>query len=123
MQQFRIDFTTPPGTAPENVSTLVGYLSDRVSLPATGATSRVKNRPPNTSQLVNNLGYAVRVLISAQAGASISDGQLYTVNFDSCAGAQPVTPADFGCTVESCGSSFGPIDGCTCVVRLPSDAP
>lgn len=123
MQQFRIDFTAPPGTFPANVSTLVGYISDRVSLPATGASSRVKDRPPNTSQLVNNLGYAVRVLISAQAGASIPDGQLFTVNLDSCTGAQPVTPADFGCTVEGCGSSAGVIEGCICVVRLPSAAP
>ena len=121
IQTFRIDFQAPAGSAPSALAALVGYRSNRVSLPGSGsgAASRVKGRPSGTSQLVNDLNYAVRVLIQAQAGATIPNGKLFTVDFDSCQGAMPVTPADFGCQIESCGNSFGPIDGCTCTVRLP----
>ncbi len=118
IQTFRVNFSAPAGSAPSNVSALVGYRSDRVSLPSS-ASSRVKNRPAGTSQLVTDLNYAVRVLISASSGNVIPSGRLFTVDFDSCHGAMSVTPADFACQIESCGSSFGPIDGCACTVTLP----
>jgi len=126
MQQFRVDFQAPLGTSPSAVSTLVGFRSNRVSLPAS-AGSRVTNRPSGTSQLVNNLESptppatpipALRVLIQGNSGTLIQNGRLFLVNFDTCSGAMAVTPADFGCQVESCGSSFGPIAGCTCVVTM-----
>lgn len=95
-----------------------GYRSNRVSLPGSGsaAGARIKNRPSGTSQLVNDLNYAVRVLIQGLGGATVPNGRLFTIDFDSCQGAMSVTPADFGCQIESCGSSFGPVDGCTCTV-------
>jgi hypothetical protein len=58
----------------------------------------------------------VRVLIQGNGGVTIADGRLFTIDFDSCQGTMPVTSADFGCQIESCGSSFGTIDGCTCTV-------
>jgi len=100
-------------------SALIGYRSDRVSLPNTATGSRVKMRPAGTSQLVRDLDYAVRVLINAQAGQSVPNGKLFTIDFDVCEGQAAVTPSDFGCQVDSCGSSAGPIEGCTCVVTLP----
>jgi hypothetical protein len=118
IQTFRVNFSAPAGSAPSNISALVGYRSDRVSLPAS-AGPRIKNRPTGTSQLVSDLNYAVRVLISAQSGGVIPNGRLFTVDFDSCHGAMSVTPADFGCQIESCGSSFGPIEDCACTVTLP----
>lgn len=121
IQTFRVNFQAPLGSAPSAVSALVAYRSNRVSLPGTGgaATSRVKNRPSQTSQLVNDLNYAVRVLIQGQAGVTIPSGRLFTVDFDSCQGAASVSASDFACTLESCGSSSGPIDGCTCTVTVP----
>jgi hypothetical protein len=118
LQTFRINFTAPLGTLPTVASSLVGYRSNRVSLPGSGSTpaARVKNRPTGTSQLVNDLNYAVRVLIQANAGATIPNGRLYTIDFDTCMGASPVTPADFACQIESCAGAGGPIDGCSCVV-------
>jgi hypothetical protein len=118
IQTFRINFNAPPGSIATAVSSLVGYRSNRVSLPGSGSApgSRVKNRPTGTSQLVNDLNYAVRVVLQAQTGFTIPSGRLYTIDFDTCSGAMPVTPADFGCQVESCGSSNGPIADCTCVV-------
>ena len=118
IQTFRINFTAPLGSTATAVSSLVGYRSNRVSLPGSGSGpgTRVKNRPPGTAQLVNDLNYAVRVVIQANVGATVPNGRLYTIDFDTCSGTMPVTPADFGCQIESCGSSNGPIDGCTCVV-------
>jgi hypothetical protein len=51
---------------------------------------------------------------------AIPSGQLFTIDFDSCDGAAPVNPSDFGCIVESCGSSFRPVDECTGVVSPPA---
>jgi len=122
-RQFMIGFAgagaaVALGSVVTATSALVGYRSNRVSLPGSGASpgSRVKNRPTGTSQLVNDLNYAVRVVIQASSGNSIPDGRLFTVDFDSCQGQAAVTPADFGCQIETCGSSFGSISGCTCTV-------
>jgi cysteine-rich repeat protein len=125
MQQFGVDFTAPAGSSPSAVAVLIGYQSDRVSLPGTGsaAGSRITGRPSGTSQLVNDLDYAVRVTIVGSPGESIPTGQLIVVDFDSCTGAPAVSPADFGCIIQSCGSSFGPIDGCMCTVTLPMATP
>jgi cysteine-rich repeat protein len=119
-ETFGVDLQAPLGSNPSTIAIQVGYRSDHVGLPATGASSRVKNRPTGTSQLVNNLSYAVRVVLIAQAGGTIPSGQVFTIDFDSCADSDPVTPADFGCTVVSCASSSGPIDGCTCSVASPT---
>ena len=121
LQTFRINFQAPLGSSPSVVTTRVGYRSDRVSLPGTGSApaARVKMRPAGTSQLVNDLDYAVTVLIQGQAGGTVPSGKLFTIDFDTCQGAAAVTPADFGCSIESCASSSGPIDGCTCTVTLP----
>jgi hypothetical protein len=121
LQTFRIDFQAPLGSSPSVTTARVGYRSNRVSLPGTGsaAASRVKMRPTGTSQLVNDLNYAVNVLIQAQAGGTVPSGKLFTIDFDTCQGSAPVTAADFACSVESCASSSGPIDGCTCTVSSP----
>ena len=118
-QTFTVDFSAPLVPAPAVVSILVGYRSDHVSLPASRTSTRVKGRPEGTSQLVSAQGYAVRVVLSAQTGSTIPGGQLFTIDFDSCGGADAVSAADFGCTVESCGSSTGPIADCHCTVTGP----
>jgi len=116
MQTFRVDFTAPLGTSPSVAGVLVGYRSNRVSLPDSGTSTRVKNRPAQTSQLVTDLNFGVRVLIQGQSGAIVPNGRLFTVDFDTCHSASAVTPADFGCQIESCGNSSGTIAGCTCTV-------
>ena len=118
IQTFKVNFSAPVGSAPSAVSALVGYRSNRVSLPGSGSgpSARIKLRPSGTSQLVNDLNYAVRVLIQGNGGVTIADGRLFTIDFDSCQGTMPVTPADFGCQIESCGNSFGTIADCTCTV-------
>src|SRR4030095_16015648 len=119
IQTVRGNFDAPIGTAPSVISALVGYRSNHVSLPNSGTGTRVKMRPAGSSQLVSDLNYAVRVVLNAGVGSSIPSGKLFTIDFDSCQGQSPVTPADFGCQIESCGSSTGPIEGCTCSVAAP----
>jgi len=120
-QTFKVSFQAPLGAMPSQVAALVGYRSNRVNLPGMGlsASSRIKNRPQSTSQLVNDMDYAVQVVIGGQAGSTVPNGRLFTIDFDSCKGTAAVTPADFGCTIVSCGSSSGPIQGCTCTVTVP----
>ena len=113
-QTFSVELQEPLGSYPTSVLVVVGYRSDRVALPASGAATRIKNRPPGSSVLVNVVGYGVDVVLLDNP---LPSGQLFTIDFDSCDGAPLVSSADFGCQVASCGSSEGPIEGCTCVVR------
>jgi hypothetical protein len=115
-QTFRVNFSAPLGSNPTVVQALLGYRSNRVSLPNSGTSARVQNRPTGTGQLVTDFDFAVRVLIQGQSGTVIPSGRLFTINFDTCSGAVAVTPADFGCQTETCSSSNGVIDGCTCTV-------
>jgi cysteine-rich repeat protein len=118
MQQFAVDLRAPLSSNPTSVRITVGYKSDRVHLPnGLAAGARVKNRPQGSAQIVNNLGYAVTVVLT---GTALPNDQVFTIDFDTCAGAEPVMAMEFGCTVDSCGSSNGTIDGCTCNVTPSS---
>jgi hypothetical protein len=122
MTTFRVHFDGPPGTTPITVTTLVGYRSDRVGIPGSGSAVSVRQRVTFPAPLpnvisINDLDYAVRVVVGRTAG--LSEGLLYSVNFDTCEGAPAVTAADFACTMEACAGAGGPIDGCLCTVTAP----
>lgn len=116
---FRVDLVPPAFQVPSSVTVLIGYRSDLVSLPGTGTTpgARIRQRPSGATVTVNDLDYAVRVVVSRAGG--LSEGRLFLADFDSCSGAAVPTVADFACTIEGCASSFGPIDGCRCAVVTP----
>jgi hypothetical protein len=103
------------------VTIVVGYKSNLVSLPgSTNASSvrmRVHNTPANTIVQVSDLDYALRVVLSR--GGGLPAGRMFTVDFDSCQGAPSATTAEFGCTIEGCGSASGPIAGCSCALLTP----
>jgi cysteine-rich repeat protein len=117
---FTVNFAPPPGEDASSVTVLVGYRSDHVSIPGAGSastvTGRVKNKPMNSILGVNDLDYAVRVVLTRSS--QIPPGRLFTVDFDSCAGAT-VASSDVSCSVAGCASSFGAIEGCTCAVAGP----
>jgi hypothetical protein len=121
LQQLRVDLGAPAGRTVTAATVLVGYKSNIVSLPGTGSAStvrqRVKNTPSNSIVQVNDLDYALRIVVGR--GIGIPAGRLATIDFDSCQGAAAATPADFGCTVEGCGDGSGPIPGCTCTITTP----
>ncbi|HVM96125.1 MAG TPA: hypothetical protein VMT89_07035, partial [Candidatus Acidoferrales bacterium] len=99
MTTLAVIFASPSRPA-SGVTVQVGYRSDLVSLPGTGAassvSSRVKNRPQNSIFAVNDLDYALRV-VASRAG-SFADGRLFTVAFDDCFGGAAPQLDDFSCT-------------------------
>jgi hypothetical protein len=121
IQTFRIDLAVDSERTPSAVTILLGYRSSLVSLPGSGnATTvrqRVKNTPSNAIVQVNDLDYALRVVLSR--GSGIAVGRLFTVDFDSCTSAAAARIGDFGCTIEGCGGGSGPIEGCSCAVTTP----
>ena len=122
MASFQISFQSPPGTTPITATTLLGYRSDRISIPGSGNVLSVRQRVvfpaplPNTIA-INDLDYAVRVVLGRTAG--IAAGLLYTATFDTCQGAPAVHAEDFACTMEACAGAGGAITGCTCTVVEP----
>jgi len=115
---FSVNFDRPAGNDVNTATVLVGYRSDHTSIPGSGnassVTARVKNRPSNAIVSINDLDYALRVLISRSS--PIPPGRLFTVDFDPCTGKPTPTLADFACTVLECLNGFGSVDGCTCNV-------
>jgi len=116
---FRVNWAPPFGVDASSITVQVAYRSSLVSLPGSGSApgARVTNRPSNSIVSINDLDYALRVVVT-RSGA-ITPGRLFNVNFDRCASAAAPTPADFVCTVQGCASSFGEVAGCTCTVVTP----
>ncbi len=117
---FAVDLIPPAGQQPTAATVLLGYDSGLVSIPGTGNELSVRQRvlppaPLPQSFSVNDLDYAVRVVLTRNTPL----GFLFTARFDRCQAAPAPTVADFGCAVEGCAGGAGPIEGCTCTVRVP----
>ncbi len=117
---FAVDLIPPAGQQPTAATVLMGYNSGLVSIPGTANDLSVRQRvlppaPLPQSFSVNDLDYALRVVITRNTTL----GFLFTARFDRCQSAPAPTVADFGCTVEGCAGGAGPIEGCTCIVRVP----
>jgi len=101
---------------------LLAYRSGIVSLPGTSNALTVRQRvtfpaPIPNSIAINDLDYALRVVIGRTAG--LGNGLLYSVAVDVCDGAPAASAADFACSMEACAGAGGPIAGCTCTVSEP----
>ena len=121
-ETFKVSYSQPAGTVASLVQVRLGYKSNLVSLPGTGSgpTSRVHLIQSGTSRLVNDQGYDVLVTVQEQVvGGFLTPGDIFTIDFDRCQSQPLATPADFGCTVLQCSSSFGDVTGCTCTVSTP----
>ncbi|MGE0519256.1 MAG: hypothetical protein AB7P78_09650 [Candidatus Binatia bacterium] len=117
---FAVDLIPPSGQAPTGATVLLGYHSGLVSIPGSSNDVSVRQRvlppaPLPQSFSVNDFDYAARVVITRNTTL----GHLFTAQFDRCQDAPAPMVADFGCTVEGCAGGAGPIDGCTCAVRVP----
>ena len=116
-----VSFAAPPDSRVAAITVVLGYRSNRVSLPGSGAAQsvadRVKDTPASAIVAANDRDYELRVVVTR--GDGIPPGRVFTVNFDACDGAAPVTAADFSCMVEGCASVFGNVGGCTCALTLP----
>jgi len=118
-ETFAVQFV-PGNQGATGVSVRVGYRSSVASIPGMGADAsvgaRVRNRPANSIVAVNDLDYALRVVLSRSTAFT---GSLFTVEFDSCAGAAAPMLTDLTCTVEQCSSANGAVSGCSCTVSGP----
>ncbi|HVN87595.1 MAG TPA: hypothetical protein VMW17_22390 [Candidatus Binatia bacterium] len=121
MHTVAVSFTPPVGQVVSGLTVLVGYRSDVVSLPGSGSdssvSSRIKNRPSNAIFSAFDLDYALRAVMSRSGG--LTPGQVFTINFDGCAGMSGPTLDDFGCTVEGCANQFGDVPDCQCSITIP----
>jgi hypothetical protein len=118
--KFTADLLPPAGQNPTTATVLLGYDSSRLSIPGSGTAISVRQRvaaPPPLPQsfAVNDLDYALLVVVSR----NVTLGTLFTATFDACEGSPAPTIADLACTVQGCAAAAGPIDGCTCSVRVP----
>ena len=118
----RVNFSGAAGTSPITATSLLAYRSGIVSIPGTGNALTVRQRvtfpaPIPNSIAINDLDYALRVVIGRTAG--LGNGLLYSVAVDVCDGAPAASAADFACSMEACAGAGGPIAGCTCTVSEP----
>ena len=103
------------------VTVLLSYRKGVLSLPgekdAPAVRARVKARQKTAQFFVNDLGYALRVVVSSKDG--LPKGPLLDVELDTCAGAPAAKPEDLSCRVESCAQGGGRLRSCSCSVSLP----
>jgi len=116
---FRVDWSAPTGQPVSALKVRLSYRSNLMSLPGTGSAplARIKNRPSNTTTIMNDLNYAAEVTMTRNGTLPV--GRLFTIDFDGCQGAAVPALTDLFCTVLDCGSAFGSVDGCSCTVVTP----
>jgi hypothetical protein len=122
MVTFEVTFTAAIGTIPTSATMLIGYRSDRLSIPGSGASRDVRGRvsaePPAPFVFTpNDLDYALRAIVIRTS--AMEQGRQLTVTFDACS-ADGATTTDLACTIEGCSGAGGPIEGCRCEVVAPS---
>lgn len=117
---FAVDLQAPLGTQPTSATILVGYRSDRASLPAAaGASTIARVTWPNPQPFVRgatDYNYAARVVTVRTSPIDLGL-PIFSVTFDSCIGQPAPDAAILGCIVEGCASTGGPITGCTCTIE------
>src|SRR5690606_7219168 len=103
------------------VTVLLGYRQGVLSLPgeknAPAVTARVSARTAGAQVFVNDLGSALRVVVSNQGG--LPAGPLVDVELDRCVGAAAPQLADLSCQVEACAKGGARLRQCTCAAALP----
>ncbi len=119
-QSVTVHFRAPADHDISGVTVLLGYRSDRLSLPGRGADASVRERltdtPDHAIVAVNDLDYGMRVVVGRSQ--PIGSGRLFMVRFDACGSAAAPAATDVACTVEACATVFGPAQDCSCAATL-----
>jgi cysteine-rich repeat protein len=117
---------TPDGVTPGVLQVFLRYPDGVVALPSSGAAAAVaiSNLPDVFATIVNDLDYAVRVIVEDPGGFVLDGppaGRLFTAQFTLCQGATTPAAADFHCSVENATAVEGTdvTDTTTCSVALP----
>lgn len=118
-ESFTFDvFLVPPlGTDPNSLTSVIGYRSNRASIPGTGTAGLQRVTFPNPQPFVRSardFDYAIRV-VGIRTG-SFPDGPAFSIRFDGCVGQPNPTAGDMACTVEGCAGAGGGINGCLCSI-------
>jgi hypothetical protein len=122
---FEVVFFGAVGTQPNSTTMLVGYRSDLVELGDRDRDAAVDIGPDSFVFTTRDLDYAIR-LVWTGTSSPLTDPAgvpLVELNFNLCDGADEPMLEDLACQVEGCSGVGGPIRGCACEVRLPTDAP
>ncbi|HVM97975.1 MAG TPA: hypothetical protein VMT89_16390, partial [Candidatus Acidoferrales bacterium] len=119
-RQVNISFSTQSDKSATGVTVLLAYRDNLVALPGKGSADSVRKRITDTPKgavvAVNDLDYAVRLVIAR--GEEIPAGRLALVSFDSCQNTAVPSAADFSCVVEGCATIYGNIATCSCSVSV-----
>ena len=123
-QLSTVNFAVGGGASVAGISVLVDYPEGKVSIPGSGsaAASHITGLPSGTSGVSNDLDHALREVVQKTVpGSSITPGQLFRVNYETCAGAGAAVAADFKCTVLSASDPNGSdvTGNVTCSVTVP----
>lgn len=114
---FDVFLEPPLGTNPNSITAVVGYRSDRASIPGSGTAGLQRVTFPSPQPFVRSardFDYAIRV-VGIRTG-SFPAGPAFSIRFDGCGGQPDPTADDIACTVEGCAGSGGSIVGCECIV-------
>ncbi len=115
--RVRVELTPLTGHDVSTAMLRVSYRNATLSLPGQGTEpsvrERVKGAIDGASLTVNDLGYALRLVVSK---VSLAPGPVADVTFDVCQGAAAPTADDVACTVEASAGIGGPVSGASCQV-------
>ena len=116
-----VNLIPPQATNATSATILIGYRSERVSLPATGGSSANANivwtAPLPFIRTSTDFDYALRVITVRTDGPIDPVLPVFGVTFDTCSGQPAPDPmTEFGCYVEGCSGLGGPIEDCACEI-------
>ncbi len=114
---FDVILEPPLGTDPNSITAVIGYRSDRASIPGSGTAGLARVTFPSPQPFVRSardFDYAIRV-VGIRTG-SFPEGPAFSIRFDGCTGQPDPNPLDMACTIEGCAGSGGSIVGCECSI-------
>jgi cysteine-rich repeat protein len=114
-----VRFTPPAGGNIGGIAVLLDYPEGTVSIPGPPIPGGIiTGLPVGAFPIPVHLRHALRETVALQG--IIPPGQLFRVNFRTCAGAPPVAAREFDCTVIEATDNFSnPVSEVTCEASLP----
>jgi cysteine-rich repeat protein len=118
-----VHFTPPAGVDLAGITAFVRYPDGLVRIPGMANDSAVQNSltnlPDNGFTTVNDLDYALRLVVFSPDSSPIVPDRLATIRFETCANVAASQVGDFQCRVESAANTNNDtVNGTTCAVAL-----
>lgn len=103
----------PEGASPRSMTVLLNYPDGVVDLPNSQERARLRSKGGVSLTLEVDYQHALRVRLNRNQG--IVSGDIYSADFDACAGSAAPQVSDFSCQVLACDN----VAGCLCSVEMP----